>query len=108
MVKTISPKDAFEKIKSKKAFVVDIREPEFYKESHVTTAVSLPMYGVNADALLKILPKDKSADVVVACYSGNTSKVMAREIEKLGYANTFSLDGGTNGWIAAGFPVESG
>ncbi|NOZ06424.1 MAG: DUF1573 domain-containing protein [Chloroflexi bacterium] len=54
------------------------------------------------------LPPDKSAKLVVYCRSGGMSAISARALVKLGYTNVWNLDGGMNGWKAAGYTLVSG
>lgn len=50
------------------------------------------------------LPSDKNAKIVLYCRSGRMSTSAAQELVKKGFTNVYNLDGGWEGWKAAGFP----
>lgn len=47
----------------------------------------------------------KDAPIVLYCRSGSMSTQAAKDLVALGYTNIFELDGGFNGWQAAGHPL---
>lgn len=53
------------------------------------------------------LPSDKNAKIVLYCRSGRMSTSAAHELVKKGFTNVYNLDGGWEGWKAAGFPFVS-
>ncbi|MQY14564.1 Sulfurtransferase [Streptomyces sp. RB5] len=85
------------------AFVVDVREPDEYREAHVPGAVLAPLSTL-AGAYLA-LPEGRP--VYVICASGNRSKAGADVLTNAG-ADTYSVAGGTRGWARAGRPVVTG
>ena len=46
--------------------------------------------------------------IYLICRSGHRSSVAVASLAKLGYKQAFSVEGGTNAWVAAGYPTESG
>jgi rhodanese-related sulfurtransferase len=80
--------------------LIDVREPEEFAAGRVPGAVNLPMSRIGD--LLHELP-DGEFDVI--CAVGGRSGRVVEALEARGYAAT-NVEGGTNGWVQAGFPVE--
>lgn len=86
------------------AHVVDVREPYECAMGHVPGAVNIPLGRFVAES--RNLPKDRK--LVLVCASGNRSSQAAQYLVGQGYegAKVGNLEGGTSGWMAAGFEVE--
>lgn len=80
--------------------LIDVREPWEYAEGHVPGAISLPMSTIGDR--LDELP-DGAFDVI--CKVGGRSARVVEALTARGYDAT-NVDGGTDEWIAAGYPVE--
>jgi len=80
--------------------LIDVREPDEFAAGHVPGAVNLPMSTIGER--LEELP-DGAFDVI--CAVGGRSSRVVQALEARGYDAT-NVDGGTNEWIAQGFPVE--
>jgi rhodanese-related sulfurtransferase len=48
---------------------------------------------------------NKDTTVVLYCGGGFRSALAADNLQKMGYHNVVSMDGGWRGWTEAGFPV---
>jgi rhodanese-related sulfurtransferase len=48
---------------------------------------------------------DRQRRVILVCADGYSSSLAAATLHDLGFAKATDLDGGFNGWVAAGFPV---
>ncbi len=86
------------------AHVVDVREPYEYAMGHVPGAVNIPLGRFTAE--VGKLPKDRK--LVVVCASGGRSSQAAEYLVGHGFdrENVGNLEGGTYGWMSAGFEVE--
>lgn len=80
--------------------LIDVREPDEFAAGRVPGAVNLPMSRIGD--LLHELPE---GDFDVICAIGGRSGRVVEALEARGYPAT-NVEGGTNGWIEAGFPVE--
>ena len=51
---------------------------------------------------------DKATPLVLYCGGGFRSALVADNLQKMGYTNVISMDGGWRAWTQAGLPVERG
>jgi phage shock protein E len=86
------------------AFILDVRTPEEWNESHIPGATLIPLDQL--EARLNEVPKDK--EVVVMCRSGNRSKPGRDALKAAGYTQVTSMAGGLKEWTAAGLPTVTG
>jgi glyoxylase-like metal-dependent hydrolase (beta-lactamase superfamily II)/rhodanese-related sulfurtransferase len=103
-VESIGPEQGPEWVKGHEGFVLDVREPGEYTEKHIPGAVLIPQ----ADLATRLdeLPHDR--DILVACAGGVRSIKAAGFLRAHGFERVTNLLGGTDGWQAAGNPVEAG
>ncbi len=83
------------------AHLVDVREPDEFASGHVPGARLVPLAQV--PAALDSLPRDEP--VYLICHSGGRSAQAGHYLAQQGL-DARNVDGGTSGWIAAGYPVE--
>lgn len=83
--------------------VVDVREPYEFASVHIPGARSVPL-GTIPERHGE-LPAD--ATVYLVCAVGARSMQAAMYLDRLGF-DVRNVAGGTQDWIDAGFPVESG
>jgi rhodanese-related sulfurtransferase len=90
--------DAGEKI-----IVVDTREDSEWARGHIPGAIHLGKGIIERD-IEKTVP-DKEATIVLYCGGGFRSALAAENLQKMGYRNVISMDGGWRGWTEASFPI---
>jgi rhodanese-related sulfurtransferase len=90
--------DAGEKI-----ILVDTREDSEWARGHIPGAIHLSRGVIERD-IERTIP-DKETTVVLYCGSGFRSALAADNLQKMGYRNVISMDGGWRGWTEAGFPI---
>ena len=86
--------------------LVDVREESEFGRGHLPGAIHLSKGIIERD-IEKTIP-DKSAPIVLYCGGGFRSALAADNLQKMGYSNVISMDGGWRGWTEAGYPVEDG
>ena len=84
--------------------LVDVREESEYAKGRLPGAVHLGK-GVIARDIEKTVP-DPAAPLVLYCGGGFRSALAADAIQKMGYTNVISMDGGWSGWTGKGYPTE--
>jgi len=81
--------------------LVDVREDNEWAKDHVTGAIHLGKGIIERDAE-KSLP-DKATEIVLYCGGGFRSALAADNLQKMGYTNVFSMDGGIRDWREKGY-----
>jgi rhodanese-related sulfurtransferase len=87
-----------------KITLVDVREESEWAQGHLPGAVHLGKGVIERD-VEQAFP-DKDVPLVLYCGGGYRSALAADNLQKMGYTNVISMDGGWRGWTDAGFPVE--
>lgn len=85
--------------------LVDTREDHEWAAGHAAGAVHLSKGVIERD--IETAVPDKNTTLVLYCGGGFRSALVADTLQKMGYAQAISLDGGWRAWNDAGLPVES-
>lgn len=84
--------------------LVDTREDSEWAAGHAAGAVHLSKGIIERDIEAKV--PDKKTPLVLYCGGGFRSALAADALQKMGYANVISLDGGWRAWQESGMPVD--
>lgn len=84
--------------------LIDVREDREVVAGIVRGAVHLGR-GVLERDVERALP-DLDAEIVLYCGGGFRSALAADNLQRMGYRNVISMDGGFRAWVAAGLPIE--
>ena len=88
-----------------RAFVlVDVREESEWNAGHIPGAVHLGKGVIERDIEQKV--PDVGREIVLYCGGGFRSALAAENLERMGYTNVVSMDGGWRGWTEKKYPVE--
>ena len=87
-----------------KHVLVDTREDNEWQASHVAGAEHLSRGVIERDIETK--HPDKSTCLVLYCGGGYRSALVAESLQKMGYRDAISLDGGWRALKASGLPLE--
>lgn len=83
--------------------VIDVREPNEYAAGHVPGAKLVPL-NTFLRSPRQHLPA--SGPVLFICAMGQRSAVASEMAAASGATDVYNIEGGTNDWIAKGFPTE--
>jgi len=86
--------------------LIDVREDHEWAAGRLPNAVHLSK-GILERDIERHFP-DRDSPLVLQCGDGYRSAISAENLEKMGYTNVYSLDGGYKGWIQLGLPIEQG
>jgi rhodanese-related sulfurtransferase len=86
-----------------KFLLVDVREDNEWARGHLPGAVHLGKGVIERDIEQRV--PDTNAKVVLYCGGGFRSALVADNLQKMGYTNVESMDGGWRGWLEAGLPA---
>ena len=93
------------KLEAKEKFrLIDVREDHEWAAGHIPGAIHLSRVIIERDIEEKL--PNREAEILLYCGGGYRSALVADNLQKMGYKNVVSVDGGWRGWIGAGFPVE--
>lgn len=83
--------------------LVDVREDSEWNAAHAANAIHLGKGIIERDIEHRF--PDKETKLVLYCGGGFRSALTADSIQKMGYKNVFSLDGGWRAILTAGLPI---
>jgi rhodanese-related sulfurtransferase len=86
--------------------LVDVREESEWAAGHLPKAIHLGKGIIERDIEQHIPSTDTK--LILYCGGGFRSALTADNLQKMGYTNVESMDGGWKGWLAAGYPTSKG
>ncbi len=86
-----------------KLLLVDVREDNEWAKGHLPGAVHLGRGIIERDIEQRV--PDANLKLVLYCGGGFRSALVAENLQKMGYHNVESMDGGWKGWLEAGLPI---
>jgi len=83
--------------------LIDVREDNEWAKGHLPGSIHLGKGIIERD-IENAVPA-KTTPMVLYCGGGYRSALAAESLQKMGYTNVMSMDGGWRGWTNAGFPT---
>jgi len=86
-----------------KFMLVDVREESEFAKDHLPGAVHLGKGVIERDIEGRV--PDLHQEMVLYCGGGYRSALAADNLQKMGYKNVISMDGGIRGWREKEYPL---
>ena len=83
--------------------LVDVREESEFAKDHLPGAIHLGKGVIERDIEGRV--PDLNTPMVLYCGGGFRSAMAADNLQKMGYTNVISMDGGVRGWREKNFPM---
>jgi rhodanese-related sulfurtransferase len=87
-----------------KAVLVDVREDREWEAGHAAQAKHLGKGVIERD--IEAAVPDHSTELILYCGGGFRSALAGDALQKMGYTNVWSMEGGWRAWNSAGGPVS--
>jgi rhodanese-related sulfurtransferase len=103
-VKETSVADVQQRLDAGEKFVlVDVREESEWARGHLPGAIHLGKGTIERDVEQRV--PDAATKLILYCGGGFRSVLAADNLQKMGYTNVESMDGGWRGWTEAKLPT---
>ena len=86
-----------------KFLLVDVREESEYAKDHLPGAIHMGKGTIERDIETRV--PDLGAEMILYCGGGFRSALAADNLQKMGYTNVLSMDGGIREWREKAFPL---
>lgn len=87
-----------------KFLLVDVREESEYVNDHLPGAIHLGKGVIERDIEGRV--PELSTEMILYCGGGFRSALAADNLQKMGYTNIISMDGGIRDWRKKGYPLS--
>jgi rhodanese-related sulfurtransferase len=92
--------------RKEKFLLIDVREESEYAADHLPGAVHLGKGIIERDVEARV--PDPNTPMVLYCGGGFRSALAADNLQKMGYTQVLSMDGGIRSWREKGFALTKG
>jgi len=86
-----------------KFLLVDVREESEFAKDHLPGAVHLGKGVIERDIEARV--PELNTEMILYCGGGYRSALAADNLQKMGYTNVISMDGGIRGWREKSYPL---
>ena len=90
--------------REEKLTLLDVREESEFAAGHIPGAIHLSKGIIERD-IEEVVP-NTSQEILLYCGGGFRSALTADNLQRMGYKNVVSVDGGWRTWTELGFPTE--
>lgn len=104
-VREVSVAEAQQRMRANKDVkLIDVREDHEWNEAHAAGALHLGKGIIERD--IETTVPDKDTELILYCGGGYRSALATDALQRMGYTNVFSMDGGWRAWKEAGGEIK--
>lgn len=104
-IREIQLDEAQARLLEPECLIVDVREPEEYRQGHLAHSVNIPRgmleFRISSEPSLQNVERP----ILLYCKTSGRAALSAVALQSMGFRNVASLAGGFDAWVAAGLPV---
>lgn len=89
--------------RGEKFTLIDVREESEFAKDHIPGAIHLGKGIIERDIEARV--PDQKTELVLYCGGGFRSALAADNLQKMGYTNVISMDGGIREWREKNYPL---
>jgi rhodanese-related sulfurtransferase len=105
-VREISVDEVKERLDREDEFLlIDVREESEFAKDHLPGAIHLGKGIIERDIETRV--PDTNREMILYCGGGFRSALAAHNLQKMGYMNVLSMDGGIREWREKGLPLTA-
>ena len=105
LVTELSPADIHQRLQTPGTLIIDVREPDEYRQGHVPGAINIPRgmleFRISGEPTLQNLERP----IVVYCKTSGRAALSAVALQAMGFQAVVSLAGGFDAWAARQYAV---
>jgi rhodanese-related sulfurtransferase len=103
-IRETSVDEVYRRLQSgEKLTLIDVREESEFAKDHIPGAKHLGKGIIERD-IERVVP-DVASEIILYCGGGYRSALAAANLQRMGYTNVLSMDGGIRSWRENGFPL---
>ncbi|HEY0098928.1 MAG TPA: rhodanese-like domain-containing protein [Pyrinomonadaceae bacterium] len=87
------------------ARLIDVREDREWQAGHAAGASHMGRGIIERD--IEVAIPDKETELILYCGGGYRSALAADNLQRMGYRNVYSMDGGWTAWKESGAPMTT-
>jgi rhodanese-related sulfurtransferase len=87
-----------------KFLLIDVREESEFAKDHLPGAIHLGKGIIERDIEARV--PELGTPMILYCGGGFRSALAADNLQRMGYTNVISMDGGIRGWREKGYPLS--
>ena len=89
---------------SKPIVLIDVREESEFAAGHIPGAIHLSKGVIERD--IETVVPNLSTEILLYCGGGFRSALSADNLQRMGYQNVVSVDGGWRRWTESNYPID--